>query len=177
MVKWRYDLLANYQKFESCLIDTMTRSSLENCFFTDVVWAKENNEILTNYDLYKNIENKILYLNDLWWITNSSINETLSKEMYSTFVKNMHFDYGGHHWFFLTIKDLNIPIITTDKIQEILIRFPETIPEDFHLFTNKYYYQLQDENFNKKEKSDFWYNVKNHHLRSMYHTTKFFNFY
>lgn len=180
ILKWRYDVIANYHRYESRIIETLKISKYKNYFFTDTAWVVNNGESnfnLTKDDINYNYKNKEIYLNDIWWITNKHINDVILRSLHESYLKNMNIKGGTHRWLYKTLRDCDIDIDIVGKIDEIIIRFPNTIPDEFHNCAGKYYEYLQNNNFRKKEKSDYNNIVRNHDDRSLYHTTKFFDFY
>jgi hypothetical protein len=180
--KWRYDLLANYHDFENRIVETLHNAKNKNAYFTDVAWEGLEWSGPFPYNLNDDHSDKVVSVGDAWWITNHQTNSILSQNFYKNFINSMQFHNpnrpgGQHTWFYNAIRSSGVEIELVGKIQEAIIRFPETIPEDYHSDTSKYYPHLHTTNFVRKPHSDYRSSVSHWNKRSQYHTAKFFDFY
>ena len=161
ILKWRYDLLFDYINFGNTLVDAFKYARDLGGFHTEIAWEKLG---LINFNQYEKVEDipkhsdKPVSLGDVWWVTNYTDGEILKNLLYECYVSSALYGMNGiiggqHTWLYDAIgRKIDMNIHLHGKINEGIIRFPDTIPLNFHENTDIQY--INDRNIKIQPKGD-----------------------
>lgn len=182
VIKWRYDLLCDYKTANNKLMNAITADFDNPTYTCDIAW-----EGLDWTEDFKNINSvipgtKLLSLADSWFILNNAAIKKMSWHYLNKYVEGMGSIYygkeGGQHthcYDGVTGAGVNINLV--GRINENIIRFPNTIPDDFHDNPNQYNNYLDRTNFLQKKTSDYQQLIHYWDERSKFYTIGQFDFY
>lgn len=179
-IKWRYDVIADLITYNDKVLDAIKHcSKIENTLYTELAWeGVEWTEDLP-YDINTIDNDKVISLHDGWWISSLYTSHLISENLLTYYTNDIlsNSNTGQHISFFNSIKNIKSNIYLTDRINSNIIRYPDTIPEDYNNRPWDYFHVLYAKNFSTKKASDYKNQLEYWDKRSQYHTIKYFNFY
>jgi len=177
-IKWRYDVIADLVTHNDKIMNAIKQCANQQAFYTELAWEGLEWQQDLPYDINTADANALVSLHDGWWICSLSAVEKLNRTFFHDYITNMKTPSGGQHThFFKSIKNTNIPIHLTDRIQSNIIRFPKTIPDNFNIRPQDHFDHLYARNFQTKKHSSMRDSLENFNKRSQYYTVGKFNFY
>jgi len=176
-LKWRYDVLADLVTNNEKIINAIRYCVNEKSFFTELAWEGLEWKQDLPYDINTADPNSLISLHDGWWICSSQMINDLTKTFFNDYAAEMKKPIGGQHtYFYKAIRNTNTPIHLLDRIQNNIIRYPNTIPKNFNENPQEHYYELYAKNFQSKKHSSWRRLLGNDNKQSQYYTIGKFNF-
>lgn len=182
VLKWRFDLICDYKTHNNRLVEVMKTPFASPTYTSDIAWQGLMWEKDLHYDNSKDYSNEVVSVADSWFILNWSAASILANNLIDYYVKCMGETFSGipggqHTYFHDTVRQSNVKINLIGRIHENLIRFPDTIPFNYHDNPAEHFNLIYAKNFRAKRNSDFKNMLEHWDRRSQYYTVSKFSFY
>lgn len=155
ILKWRYDLVFDYHKMSGILTDIMQQV---RGYHTEIAW--KGVDWSAPFETAQDIgPNDVVSLGDVWWCTDHETNEKIANDLLKCYTESMYetsSEGGQHTWIYDALYGkMAVPVHLHGKINECIIRYPETLADIFHDADNFSIEHLMNVNIRKKPDSEY----------------------